>query len=840
MAQQRSPDRRLVYLHCSSIFSGANAQVRKAKKITQLLQKHKGAIKILTKEFSLAAVAAVAKELLEEGIFESLPRAKLRYPELFQPSETQEAERAASEVEVIRIEAEAIQDVVLTSDNEGGDESPNFEQGEPKTKPDGASDDEAKAGDNIQTNAVGQWQTTHRTNLFGSPPTTSNAHHALSVPRLHPVYLPFRTQHKILVLVQSLLEECCLDFGNTWVPNLMEARKWKEAESIELTQWIKRFSKHAKSLPLSAFDRVPGKGITEVLFGISNLRHSAVHRLPTSAAGILNMLSAAIDFAEALKDSKRAERVLKIKTQLEASVQEVVQHQNLLECKLTAQFEDIARRRAELDELERSSLEEMLERDEKQRTEVGSAFEGFLGFQQISNSCACSHTANFDVTKTEFKVEENSESSCKEQEAEPSAGINEALANDQSPPSEEEPAQAESPDEYARSPCHNEFGGKFEERAEVTELDSPNPRSRGKKKKGKKAATYGWAIPVPEEAPSLVDEASASADASPAPIHDTHNMIGGWHPYEARNFSATGGLAAEPYSAPEEAVPAEEPCFPAGEPCSPAGEPCSPAEEPCVLAEEPCFDVPAEVSPRDEPCIIAPEEEPLPEDVSLGEGASCEKDLMGTENAALVATLEIPEVEPVSESIDRAEEDTVTEHHKAAHDFDEPCEPPPEPDVAPIYGAPAENIELLVHHPRRPVWARRGTCASPSPPPTLPSPTIVSVLEDAAPEPPTRDSHTITLKIVNGSKIFRTIISVQDCTRTAILDEARAYCVRRAESNITFGKSLPKKWELALVSLKMYGYDTDLSTYKVENLSSLVRTVEKTGIPRFTLQISEV
>ena len=32
MAQQPSPDGRLVYLHCSSIFSGANAHVRKAKK----------------------------------------------------------------------------------------------------------------------------------------------------------------------------------------------------------------------------------------------------------------------------------------------------------------------------------------------------------------------------------------------------------------------------------------------------------------------------------------------------------------------------------------------------------------------------------------------------------------------------------------------------------------------------------------------------------------------------------------------------------------------------------------------------------------------------------------
>ncbi|KAI4136499.1 MAG: hypothetical protein LQ341_005583 [Variospora aurantia] len=55
-------------------------------------------------------------------------------------AETQEAERAALEVEVIRIEAEAIQDaVLLTSDNEGGDESPDFEQGGRNANPNGAS-----------------------------------------------------------------------------------------------------------------------------------------------------------------------------------------------------------------------------------------------------------------------------------------------------------------------------------------------------------------------------------------------------------------------------------------------------------------------------------------------------------------------------------------------------------------------------------------------------------------------------------------------------------------------------------------------------------------------------
>ena len=62
------------------------------------------------------------------------------------------------------------------------------------------------------------------------------------------------------------------------------------------------------------------------------------------------MLSAAIIFVEVLNDPKRAKKVTEIKTHLEASIEEIVQHQNLLERKLTDQCKDIALRRAELDE----------------------------------------------------------------------------------------------------------------------------------------------------------------------------------------------------------------------------------------------------------------------------------------------------------------------------------------------------------------------------------------------------------------------------------------------------------------------------------------------------------
>ena len=192
----------------------------------------------------------------------------------------------------------------------------------------------------------------------------------------------------------------------------MESRKWEEVESLELTEWTKIFSKYAKSLPPSAIRSIPGKSIAEVLFETSIVRHSAVHRLPTSAAGILNMLGAATSFAEALNDSERAEKVTQIKSQLQASIEEIVQHQNLLERKLTDQLEDIARRRAELDELERLSIEEMLAADKKQRIEVGSAFESvFISSQHVSNPCTCNCMPGLDGVKADSQAEENNESS---------------------------------------------------------------------------------------------------------------------------------------------------------------------------------------------------------------------------------------------------------------------------------------------------------------------------------------------------------------------------------------------------------------------------------------------
>ena len=107
------PDERLVYLALKNVFRGADAQLRRPKKIRELIQKRQNNIEIrdLVEAHNMDNVCNVAKALLEQQIFESTLKAKIRFPEVFEVSPAQSAERSASEEEAARTEADAIKAV---------------------------------------------------------------------------------------------------------------------------------------------------------------------------------------------------------------------------------------------------------------------------------------------------------------------------------------------------------------------------------------------------------------------------------------------------------------------------------------------------------------------------------------------------------------------------------------------------------------------------------------------------------------------------------------------------------------------------------------------------------
>jgi len=104
------PDERLVYLALRNIFKGADAQVRRPRKVRELIQKanQNVDIKDLIREHNLDNVCNTAKALLDQQIFESTLKAKIRFPEIFEVSPAQSAERSAAEAEAAKTEADAI------------------------------------------------------------------------------------------------------------------------------------------------------------------------------------------------------------------------------------------------------------------------------------------------------------------------------------------------------------------------------------------------------------------------------------------------------------------------------------------------------------------------------------------------------------------------------------------------------------------------------------------------------------------------------------------------------------------------------------------------------------
>lgn len=95
------PDERFIYLELKNTFKGADAQVRKPKKIRELIQKQQHSIDVedLAQAYNLDNVCNAAKVLLDQQIFESTLKAKIRFPEVFEVSPAQSAERFASEEE---------------------------------------------------------------------------------------------------------------------------------------------------------------------------------------------------------------------------------------------------------------------------------------------------------------------------------------------------------------------------------------------------------------------------------------------------------------------------------------------------------------------------------------------------------------------------------------------------------------------------------------------------------------------------------------------------------------------------------------------------------------------
>jgi hypothetical protein len=115
-------ERRRVFLAYRTVFTGPQAQIRKSKKVREVLQQHKGSFKSLINDLGFEKVIDIVKALLDERVFESELKAKIAFPELFQSSAIRDVQRNASENDAARSAAEALEELVSASERGGKDD----------------------------------------------------------------------------------------------------------------------------------------------------------------------------------------------------------------------------------------------------------------------------------------------------------------------------------------------------------------------------------------------------------------------------------------------------------------------------------------------------------------------------------------------------------------------------------------------------------------------------------------------------------------------------------------------------------------------------------------------
>jgi hypothetical protein len=104
-------DERLVYLALKNVFKGEGAQLHYSKKVREQFEKHlnEEETRTLITEHNIDNICNTAKRLLEKKIFSSTSKANIPFPEVFEVSPAQSAERSVSEEEAARSEVAAFE-----------------------------------------------------------------------------------------------------------------------------------------------------------------------------------------------------------------------------------------------------------------------------------------------------------------------------------------------------------------------------------------------------------------------------------------------------------------------------------------------------------------------------------------------------------------------------------------------------------------------------------------------------------------------------------------------------------------------------------------------------------
>ncbi|KAL2801618.1 hypothetical protein BJX63DRAFT_416942 [Aspergillus granulosus] len=336
-----------IYLACKAIFSAQNAAIRKRKIIQKRLEDHRSSLQSLIPNFDLNKVVTTCQALLEKQVFQSEIKAKLEFPELFIPMLDRDSQHLATEKEAARSEAEMIEEIAMNYERE-----------------DDPANTEVPPGDH--KNHIDEKQLEGYLDIGPKPILAAE----LGLPSFYPSYFPYYAQHSILSTVQHVLEQSCFDFAQKRFPKDIEEHGWDCAEAVELTKWTRLIQKWSPQLPCDSL-LVNGPELSDALSAVHKIRHTAVHRLLTTARGIDTLVVSAMRMTSILQDPLRTSQLEDLHLDIVSKTETMELQKKALESALAQDLEEIQLQREQLDQKEEDLRRKAVKNDQDMKSLMG-------------------------------------------------------------------------------------------------------------------------------------------------------------------------------------------------------------------------------------------------------------------------------------------------------------------------------------------------------------------------------------------------------------------------------------------------------------------------------------
>ena len=190
--------------------------------------------------------------------------------------------------------------------------------------------------------------------------------------RLFPIYLPMKVQHRLLTHLQAAMERACYDYAKQTIPDVLSERHLDCAEAVELNRWTNELMKRTSMM--GGLD-LPHTSIEDILRSVTDIRHTAVHRLRVSARAIEQFLLDAETLSALFGIKVHIEEISRLRRNFQASIEELERNKHFLQSRLDEALQKIADQRAELQRMEEIAVSNMIKEDREYQVIAGKAIE---------------------------------------------------------------------------------------------------------------------------------------------------------------------------------------------------------------------------------------------------------------------------------------------------------------------------------------------------------------------------------------------------------------------------------------------------------------------------------